>query len=70
MPVRLQRQQAQQVVYRVIQVGAVTGRRAEGDDPQPLQAHHVVDAQTAGVGKVGPEHFDEGAKTVAHQAFG
>ena len=30
----------------------------------------MVDAQAAGVGEVGPEHFDERAKAVAHQAFG
>ncbi len=62
-------EQAQQVVHRVIQVGAVGGRRAIGDHPQPLQAHDVINAQAAGVGEIGPEHFDEGAKAVAHQAF-
>ncbi|MNO88457.1 hypothetical protein D3C76_799070 [compost metagenome] len=30
----------------------------------------MVDPQAPGVGEVGPQHFDESAKAIAHQAFG
>ena len=40
----LQRQQAQQLALRVAQVGAGVGRLAARDQPETLQAHHVVDA--------------------------
>ena len=63
-------QQAQQVVHRVIEVGTVAGRRVVGDHPQSLQPHDVIDAQATGMGEVGPQHFDERAKAVAHQTFG
>lgn len=62
-------QQSQQIVHWVIQVRAIGRRRAVGDHPQALQAHHVVDAQAAGMGEIGPQHVDEGAKAVADQAF-
>ncbi|MNF80832.1 hypothetical protein D3C84_630850 [compost metagenome] len=64
-----ERQQTQQVVDRVVKVGAIPGRRAIGNHPQPLQAHDVVDPQAAGVGEIGAEHFDKRAKPVAHQTF-
>ncbi|MNC24394.1 hypothetical protein D3C75_724480 [compost metagenome] len=67
---RLQRQQAQQVVQRVVEVGAFAGLGPLRDQPQPAQAHDMVDAQAAGVGEVGPQHFDEGAVAVALEAFG
>ncbi len=40
----LQRQQAQQLALRVAQVGAGVGRLAARDQPETLQAHHMVDA--------------------------
>ncbi|MNC48543.1 hypothetical protein D3C75_976610 [compost metagenome] len=53
-----------------MQIGAFTGRRAQGDHPEPLQAHDVVDAQAAGMAEIGPQHFDERGKAVAAQPFG
>ena len=44
------------------------GRSAQRDDPQALQAHHVVNTQAAGVSKIGPQHFNKGAETVAFEA--
>ncbi len=65
----LQGQQAQQVVHRVVEVGAVARWRTKGNHPESLQTHHMVDAQAAGVGEVGPQHFDKGAEAMALQAF-
>lgn len=63
-------QQSQQIVHRVIQVRAIGRGGAVGDHPQALQAHHMVNAQAAGMGEVGPQHVDESAETIADQAFG
>ncbi|MNK95285.1 hypothetical protein D3C87_1155150 [compost metagenome] len=70
MAMGFQRQQAQQVIHRVVKIGTVGGRRAVGNDPQALKAHDMVDAQASGMGEIGAEHFDESAETVAHQTFG
>ena len=58
-PGALQRDDVEQVLGRVADVGAV-GRRAVGrHPPQPEQAHDVVDPQAAGAGDRGPDRLDE-----------
>ena len=70
MPVGLKGEQTQQIIHRVIQVRTVGRRRPIGNHPQPLEAHDMVDAQAAGMGEVGTEHFDECTKAIADQTFG
>ena len=59
-PVALQRDDVEQVLGRVADVGAV-GRPTPpaGHPPQPEQPHDVVDAQAAGAGDRGADRLDE-----------
>ena len=58
-PVALQRDDVEQVLGRVADVGAGGGGRRRGHPPQPEQAHDVVDAQPAGAGHGGADRLDE-----------
>jgi len=64
--------QAEQVVKRVMHIGAFGGRRVGRHPEQPHQTHHMVDAQRAGVLHVGTQDVDErlvadGAQVLWHE---
>ncbi|MNH05630.1 hypothetical protein D3C79_649730 [compost metagenome] len=50
----------QQVVDRIVDVGALGGGRSGRNPPQPQQGHHVIDAQRAAGTHVGAEQIHHG----------
>ena len=59
MTLTLQRQNRQQIVYRILHIGAVIGRFTVRDPPQTQHRHHVIDAQRPAVLHVGAQQFDK-----------
>ena len=59
MTMALQRENPEQIGRRVAHVGALAAGRALRDPEQTKQAHHVVDAQRAGVAKGAAQHLNE-----------
>ena len=64
----LQRDEAEQVVDRIGEIGALGGFRARRNDEQARQAHRVVDAQHAGGTHVGGDQRGEAAPAVARRS--
>ena len=54
--------QPHQIVQRHGEIGARGGGVACGDDPEPRQAHDMVDTHAAGMAERVAEHFDEGGE--------
>jgi len=55
----LERDDAEQVVERIVHVGAVAGLSSAGHPEQPREPHDVVDAKRPGVAHVGAQRGDE-----------
>ncbi len=68
--VGFQRQQPQQVVHRVAQIGAVGRSLAPRHQPEPLQPHGMVDAHPAGMAQAGAQRSRKAAKPPARISSG
>ena len=67
---RFQRQQPQQIVERIGEIGALGRRRAVRHEPEAHQPHGVVDAHAAGVAHAARRVARNGAKPPATSACG
>ena len=68
MAVRFERQQAQQIFQRIGEVGALGCRRAARNEPEPHQAHDVVDAHAAGMAQGGAQGREKRLETARRPA--
>ena len=55
----LQRQNRQQIVYRILNVSTVIGRLTVRDPPQTQHRHHVIDAQRPAVLHISAQQLDK-----------
>ena len=69
MAMRLERQQAQEIVDRIGEISAVLGGRALRNQPEARQAHRVIDAHAAGMRHGGAQGRDERLEAVRDQGL-
>ena len=62
-----ERDEPQEVAERIIDVSSGRRRAAARDPIEPLQAHHVIDAQDPGVPHVGAQRGDDRGKAAPAQ---
>ena len=63
-PRALQRQDPQQILPALVDVGSVGGGAAVGNPEEAEEAHHVIDAQRAAVPRIPADGLDEEAVAV------
>ena len=60
MAARLETQQGQEIVSRIGEIDALCRRRAIGHEPEPDEAHHMIDPYAAGIAQRGAQCSEEG----------